>query len=39
MGKCEMRKFEDWLNSIPLAGTVTAAFLTGTLYGRQFDIS
>ncbi|KZB73267.1 MULTISPECIES: hypothetical protein [Thalassospira] len=34
-----MRKFEDWFNSIPLTGTVATAFLTGTLYGREFDIS
>jgi len=34
-----MRKFEDWLNSVPLAGTIGAAFFTGAIYGRQFDIS
>ncbi|MCD1593374.1 hypothetical protein [Thalassospira xiamenensis] len=34
-----MRKFEDWLNSIPLAGMIGAAFFTGTIYGREFDIS
>lgn len=34
-----MRKLEDWLNSIPLAGTIGAAFLTGAIYGRQFDIN
>lgn len=34
-----MRKFEDWLNSIPLAGTIGAAFLSGAIYGREFDIS
>lgn len=35
-----MGKFEDWLNSAPLAGMIGAAFLTGAIYGRGLaDIS
>ncbi len=34
-----MRKLEDWLNGAPFAGMVGVAFLTGAIYGREFDIN
>lgn len=33
-----MKKTGDLLNSIPLAGIAAAAFMTGTLYGKQFSM-
>lgn len=34
-----MRELENWLNGVPFAGTIGASFLTGAIYGREFDIS
>ncbi|MCC9622600.1 hypothetical protein LPB41_12955 [Thalassospira sp. MA62] len=34
-----MRKIEDWFNSVPLGGLIGVAFLTGAIYGREFDIN